>query len=90
MPILATSDDLNGPSPAQSMQRNLRPPVLTGVNRIGLRHLGQVGGGIFLGMAAHLGLGGSVIELSVTDGCPGFGGDNEPYPRLSGSRLNSN
>lgn len=81
MPVLATSDDLNGPSPAQSTQRNLRVPVLTSVNRIGLRHFGQVGGGVFLGMAAHLGLGGSVTELSVTDGRLRSGGDNEPYPR---------
>lgn len=57
------------------MQRNLRPPVFTSVNRIGLRHFGQVGGGIFLGMAAHLGSGGSVTELSVTDGYLGSGGD---------------
>lgn len=51
------------------MQRNLHPRVLTSINRIDLRHFGQVGGGIFLGMAAHLGSGGSVTELAVTGGC---------------------
>jgi hypothetical protein len=40
-------------------------------------HFGQVGGGIFLGMDAHLGSGGSVTELSVTDGCLRSGGDKE-------------
>jgi hypothetical protein len=32
------------------MQRNFRPPVLTRINRIGLLHFGQIGGGAFLGM----------------------------------------
>jgi hypothetical protein len=32
------------------MQRNLRPPVLTSIKCIGLRHFGHAGGGEFLGM----------------------------------------
>jgi hypothetical protein len=66
---LATADEGNGSSPTQSMQRNLRPPVLISLKCIGLRHFGQIGGGVFLGMVAHLGSGGSNTELSVTDGC---------------------
>jgi hypothetical protein len=34
-----TSDERNGSPPSQSMHRNLRPPVLTSTNRMGLRHL---------------------------------------------------
>jgi hypothetical protein len=49
----ATSVERNGSSPAQSMQRNLRPPVLTTINRMGLRQVGQIGGGLFLG-TGHL------------------------------------
>jgi hypothetical protein len=47
---LAISGDRKGSPPSQSMQRNLRPPVLTSMNFIGLRHLGQDGGGAFFGM----------------------------------------
>src|ERR1039458_4419617 len=50
---LATADEGNGSSLTQSMQRNLRPPVLTVIKCIGLRHFGQIGGGKFYGMAAH-------------------------------------
>jgi len=32
------------------MQRNLRPPLLTSMNFIGVRHFEQAGGGGFLGM----------------------------------------
>jgi hypothetical protein len=46
----ATSDERNGSPPSQSLQRNLRPPVLTNINRMGLRHLRHIGGGVFLGM----------------------------------------
>src|SRR5450631_3592432 len=35
---------------SQPMQRNLRPPVLTRINRIGLQHFEHAGGGGFLGM----------------------------------------
>ena len=48
----ATSDERSGSPPSQSLQRNLRPPVLTNINRMGLRHLWQIGGGVFLGMNA--------------------------------------
>jgi hypothetical protein len=67
---LATADEGDDFSPTQSMQRNLRPPVLTSTKCIGLRHLGQIGGGVFLGMAAYPGSGRSITELSVTDGWP--------------------
>jgi hypothetical protein len=56
-----TSGDRNGSPPSQSMQRNLRPPVLTSINRMGLRHFGQVGGGAFFGMALTLGSGASAV-----------------------------
>ena len=49
-----TSGDFNGSSPSQSKHRNLRPPVLTSVNRIGLPHLRHRGGGVFLAMALTL------------------------------------
>jgi hypothetical protein len=52
--ILATSGECNRSPPSQSMQRNLRPPVLTSTNRMGLWHFGQSGGGVFLGMALTL------------------------------------
>jgi hypothetical protein len=51
---LATSGDRNGSPPSQSRQRNLRPPVLTGKNRMGFWHTGQEGGGVFLGMTLTL------------------------------------
>lgn len=47
---LLTSVDRNGSSPAQSRHWNLRPPVFHSRKRIGLRHLGQMGGGVFLDM----------------------------------------
>jgi hypothetical protein len=56
----------SGSFTSQSMQRNLRPPVLTSIKCIGLPHLEHVGGGGFLGINAPLGLGGSA-KLSVTD-----------------------
>jgi hypothetical protein len=46
----ATSGIFSGSGTPQSMQRNFRPPVLTSINRIGLLHFGQIGGGVFLGM----------------------------------------
>jgi hypothetical protein len=45
----ATSGDCNGSGTSQSMQRNLRPPVLTSMKRIFLAHFKQVGGGEFFG-----------------------------------------
>jgi hypothetical protein len=48
--------------PSQSLQRNLRPPVLTSINRMGLRHFWQVGGGVFLGMNAHSGSDASAVH----------------------------
>jgi hypothetical protein len=45
-----TSGNCSGSGTSQSMQRNLRPPILTSMNRIGLLHLEQVEGGGFLGM----------------------------------------
>jgi hypothetical protein len=59
------------------MQRNFRPPVLTSINRIGLRHFEHVGGGRFLGMARSRLSGGSTTELSVTDYCRGRDGEFE-------------
>jgi hypothetical protein len=50
------------------MQRNLRPPVFTGMNFIGLPHFLHAGGGVFLAMGARAGSGGST-KLSVTDNC---------------------
>ena len=50
----ATSDERSGSPPSQSLQRNLRPPVLTNTKRMGLRHLWQIGGGVFLGMTLTL------------------------------------
>jgi hypothetical protein len=47
---LATSGDRSGSGTSQSMQRNLRPPVLTTMNFIGFLHFVQLGGGVFLGM----------------------------------------
>jgi hypothetical protein len=44
----------SGSGTSQSMQRNLRPPVLTSIKCIGLRHLEQVGGGGFFGMTRTL------------------------------------
>jgi hypothetical protein len=55
--------------PAQSMQRNLRPPVLTSVKCIGLRHSGQIGGGVFLGMAVHLGSAGALPNSQSSIDC---------------------
>jgi hypothetical protein len=43
-----TSGCFSGSGTSQSMQRNLRPPVLTSMKRIGLLHFGHVGGGVFL------------------------------------------
>jgi hypothetical protein len=47
---LATSGDRKGFGTSQSVQRNLRPPVLTNMNFIGFLHFVQLGGGVFLGM----------------------------------------
>ncbi len=44
-----TSGNFKGSGTSQSMQRNFRPPVLTSINRIGVLHFGQMGGGEFLG-----------------------------------------
>jgi hypothetical protein len=44
-----TSGDRNGSSVSQSRHWNLRPPILRSRKRMGLRHLEQVGGGVFLG-----------------------------------------
>jgi hypothetical protein len=56
---LATSGECKGSGASQSMQRNLRPPVLTSKKRIGLLHFGHNGGGVFFAMDARR-LGGSV------------------------------
>lgn len=61
-----TSGNLRGPVTSQSTQRNLRPPVFTSTNRIGLLHFGQIGGGVFLGIGSPFHQGGS-STLSVTD-----------------------
>jgi len=37
---------------SQSMQRNLRPPLLTSMNLVALPHFEQAGGGVFLAMDA--------------------------------------
>jgi hypothetical protein len=63
---LASSDDSNGSWLAQSRHWNLRPPVFHSKNCMDLRHFGQVGGGMFLGMAPHAGSGAST-GLTVTD-----------------------
>jgi hypothetical protein len=47
------------------MQRNLRPPALTRINRIGLPHLEQLGGEEFLGMTFTLHQAPSITELTV-------------------------
>jgi hypothetical protein len=51
---LETSGDRNGSSPSQSMHWNLRPPVFLSRKRMGLRHFGQAGGGVFLVMTLTL------------------------------------
>jgi hypothetical protein len=61
-----TSGNLRRPVTSQSTQRNLRPPVFTSTNRIGMLHFGQIGGGEFLGMGSPFHQGGS-STLSVTD-----------------------
>lgn len=61
-----TSGNLRRPVISQSTQRNLRPPVFTSTNRIGLLHFGQMGGGVFLGIGSPFHQGGS-STLSVTD-----------------------
>ena len=79
----ATSDESGGSPPSQSLQRNLRPPVLTNINRMGLRHLWQIGGGAFLGMK---------LTLDQADRrCRAQSGDKidlsfENFTRLSASR----
>jgi hypothetical protein len=47
---LATSGNRSGSGTSQSVQRNLPPPVFTSMKLMGLLHLGQEGGGGFLGM----------------------------------------
>ena len=54
------------------MQRNLRPPLFTSMNLIGLPHFEQAGGGVFLGMDARAVAGGSMTRLSVPDNCRGW------------------
>jgi hypothetical protein len=72
----ATSGNFSGSGTSQSMQRNFRPPVLTNINRISLRHFEHVGGWRFLGMGnAHAVSGGSTTKLSVTDYCRGRDGE---------------
>jgi hypothetical protein len=44
----ATCSDFKGSSPLHFRHRNLRPPVLIRVNRIGILHLTHKGGGVFL------------------------------------------
>jgi hypothetical protein len=46
------SGNLSGSATSQLMQRNLRPPVLTGMKCIGLLHLEHVGGCGFFGMVS--------------------------------------
>ena len=60
-----TSGNLRRPVTSQSTQRNLRPPVFTSTNRIGMLHFGQIGGGEFLGMGSPFHQGSST--LTVTD-----------------------
>jgi len=60
------SGNLRRPVTSQSTQRNLRPPVFTSTNRIGLLHFGQIGGGVFLGIGSPFHQGGS-STLAVTD-----------------------
>jgi hypothetical protein len=64
------------------MQRNLRPPVLTSMKCIGLRHFGHGGGGGFLGIGGSPGQAGAQHSQSpitaeagavMTDGMPGIG-----------------
>jgi hypothetical protein len=45
---LLCSGSCIGSDESQSMQRNLRPPVFTSMNLIGLPHFLQAGGGAFL------------------------------------------
>jgi hypothetical protein len=68
---LATSGERSGSSPAQSRHWNLRPPVLRSRNRMGLRHFGQMGGGVFFRMERSRGSSESITELTVTDDCRG-------------------
>ena len=49
-----TSGRFSGSGTSQSMQRNLRPPVLTSMKRIGLLHLMHRGGGVFLAILLTL------------------------------------
>ena len=55
----ATSGNSRGSDTSQSKHRNLRPPVLMSIKRIGLPHLEQIGGGEFLGMGYSAGSGSS-------------------------------
>ena len=48
-----TPGSCNGSGRSQSTQRNLRPPVWTSMNLIGLPHFAQAGGGVFLAMGAR-------------------------------------
>ena len=72
MRSFAISGNFSGSGRSQSMQRNFRPPVLTSINRIGLLHFEHVGGGRFLGMAAHAGQAGalpnSLSPITAEDG----------------------
>jgi hypothetical protein len=70
----ATTRDVGVSSPLQSMQRNFRPPLLTTTNRIGLSHLGQMGGGVFLAIRTRVEHGASFL-LTVTIKCRGRGDD---------------
>jgi hypothetical protein len=83
---LARSD--RSGSTSQSMQRNLRPPVFTSINCIGLPHLEHIGDGGFLGIYAPLGLGGSA-KLSVTDNYQNEAAMIDCAPFFCGLRGNS-
>jgi hypothetical protein len=78
----ATSGDFKGSLPWQSKQRNLRPPVFTTTNRMGLRHFGHRGAGVFLGILLTLNLA-RVLMLTVTVYCRG----REVIPKRCAFRL---
>jgi hypothetical protein len=73
----ASSGNFSGSGTLQSMQRNFRPPVLTSINRIGLRHFEHVGGGRFLGMEMLTLDRRGALPNSQSPYCRGRGGDVE-------------
>ena len=65
---MVTSGIRSGSGTSQSMQRNLRPPVLTSIKCISLLHFEHAGGGGFLGMVVSNS--GAVVALSRSIGLP--------------------